>query len=164
MMMRQWTSKLLLLLGVLILLSTYAGAQEIRGGLLLHDIAPVWGNQRIEKGLDVNAEIILGKGLVRPNMGFLLNLHGDTNCVYAGVLVGSTFGRCFGDFAVGGELVGDYTRKLGSPVLFRIAGEIGYMFNEHLGFGFLLHHVSNANIAKHNAGVDVVGFRVRYIF
>ena len=130
---------------------------EVKIGLLYHDIAPVWGNTKIEKGVDLNAEILLGMGNFRPHIGLSINIHGYTSRAYVGYSC-HIGGDLFGAVSLGGAYIIDYVRRLGSPVLFRIAGEIGYQLGRH-SVSVILDHISNANLAEHNQGLDLLGIR-----
>ena len=134
---------------------------EVKIGLLYHDIAPVWGNTKIERGVDLNAEYIMGQNIVRTNYGFTLNLQGHTSRAYGGlVIVGDDYivDSLRASLAIGVCFVWGYERKLGSPVLFRVAGEMGYQFGPH-SISIILDHISNANLAEHNQGLDLLGVR-----
>ena len=132
---------------------------EVKIGLLYHDIATVWGNTKVEGGYDVNAEIIghvLGN--ISAHVGFSLNLCGETSRIYFGVTPVFNYHGVVFSGGIGCAIVGNYVRKLGSPVLFRVAGEIGYQFGPH-SISIILDHISNANLAEHNAGLDLLGIR-----
>ena len=148
---------------LILLCVTTAQAQDIRMGILAHDVAPLWGNERIEGGMDVNVEAIFGKGIVRPSIGVAVNSHGDTSRAYSGVVIGAGYRSVFADISCGLAAVVGAKRSLGSVVLFRIAAEIGYRWGVH-SISLMLDHVSNAGLAEHNAGLDVLGLRYGYRF
>ena len=133
-------------------------AHEIKIGILYHDIAQVWGNTKIEGGYDVNCEFLWGTGLVRPCGGFAINSQGETSRAYIGYNFMVVHRSCFASAFGGGAVVFNYHRALGSHVLFRVAGEIGYQFGPH-SISIILDHISNANLAEHNAGLDLLGIR-----
>jgi len=137
------------------------GANELKIGLLYHDIAPVWGNTKIERGVDLNAEFIFGAGLVKTNAGVSLSSSGETSRVYAGFVVGRNLCGISCSLGFGLATVVNYERALGSTVLFRVAGEIGLTLTkdgQHT-LSLILDHISNANLAEHNAGLDLLGVR-----
>jgi lipid A 3-O-deacylase len=77
----------------------------------------------------------------------------------------------FAQGSLGGAYHDGYTgpaprgrKDLGSPVLFRESVEIGYQVTPTLSISALLDHISNANLANHNAGITSVGGRVGFKF
>ena len=134
-------------------------AHELKIGILYHDIAQVWGNTKIEGGYDVSAEFQLGSGFLRHGIGVSVNSKGQTSRVYYSLVPRLVLNRplCV-SFALGVAYQWDAVRKLGSPILFRVAGEIGYRFGPH-SISIILDHISNANLAEHNAGLDLFGIR-----
>ena len=139
------------------------GSQEIRVGVLAHDVAPLWGNARIEQGADINAEGIFGKGIIRHSIGISINHLGATSRIYSSLIIGTQGAGLFGDLGLGVAYQAWTKRNLGSHVLFRIAAEVGYRWGQH-SISILLDHISNANLAPHNAGLDVLGIRYGYRF
>ena len=148
---------------LILLCATAAQAQEIRGGILAHDVAPLWGNERVERGVDINAEAIFGKGVIRPNIGVAFNSRGGTSRAYTGITIGTAYHGVFADCGLGFAALVNAQRKLGSAVLFRIAAEMGYRWGKH-SISLMLDHVSNAGLADHNAGLDVLGVRYGWRF
>ena len=133
-------------------------AHELKIGILYHDIAQVWGNTKIEKGVDLNGELIIGTGLARASVGASYNLFGHTSRVTTCLVISHGVDNLSFNLFVGGAVAVNPVRKLGSPVLFRVAGEIGYRFGPH-SISIILDHISNANLAEHNAGLDLLGIR-----
>ena len=152
---------------------------EVRAGVLAHDVDDLWSGNRKEGGVDLNAEIIFSRpsfsllsGYVRTNFGLSINTHGDTSMVYGGILWElETKPGIFLDLGIGaaihnGQLeTGQEDKKsLGSRVLFRIPIEIGYALNEHHRISILFVHVSNGYLADPNEGLDMLGLRYGYRF
>ena len=153
--------RFLLTLLVLLCMFSVAEANEVRTGLLFHDIATVWGNAKIENGVDFRFEFVLGEGLIRPNIGATVNSKGYTSKIYAGALLSYPSERFVAQIGLGGCIQANAIRKLGSTALFRLSAELGYMFG-NFGITFLLDHISNANLVRPNQGLDVVGLSVIY--
>jgi hypothetical protein len=155
--------------------------REIRGGPLWHDVDGLWSDERVERGIDWNAELLLwkkglvlpfGLGSLHPNLGASVNDAGDTSKVYAGVLLDleTPFGL-FLDLGIGGawhdgarETRDPDRKELGSRLLFRIPIELGYAFTEHHRLMVSFDHVSNAGLASPNEGLDTLGVRYGYRF
>lgn len=146
-------------------LAVTAPALEIRTGILIHDIADLWGYTKIERGIDLNAEIILGQGMVRPNFGASINSKGYTSCAYSGILFALGRNHWIADFGFGLAFQVNAVRKLGSSILFRLAAEIGYSFGRHR-LSLILDHLSNGagffGWKIPNAGRDDLGIRWGY--
>ena len=159
------------LLPIILLLSIPLSAQlEFRGGVFVHDTANWWGCQKKESGFDINGEVILGAGWIRPNAGMNINSAGHTSKIYAGVVVEPDVGDLLVSFGLGlavhdGELIGDEcNRSLGFRVLFRVSLELGWKFGRHR-IMIIWDHISNARIlAEVNDGLDVMGVRYGFSF
>lgn len=150
---------------------------EIRTGILAHDV-PIWSGFSEEGGVDFNAEFIFGypdypllSGILHTNLGFSLNSRGDTSKIYSGLLWEYLWDSgIFLDLGLGlavhdGKLDNNDDRKeLGSRILFRIPIEIGLLFAGHHGISIMFDHVSNANLADPNEGLDTLGLRYSYRF
>ncbi len=152
---------------------------EIRGGVLAHDVGKLWSHTRKEGGIDYNAEVIFGRprfkilsGLVRINLGGSIHSRQETSKLYAGLLWeyqtrwGLILDLGFGLAVHTGELESDnMDRKwLGSRFLLRMAIEAGYVLDEHHRVSILFDHISNANLAVPNEGMDSLGIRYGYRF
>lgn len=153
--------------------------REIRAGVLAHDVDGLWSGTRRETGLDWNAEIIFSQqglelplGSLHPNLGLSINDHGDTSKGYAGLLweVDTRSGLFF-DLGVaaaihdGDRQSRDEDRKqLGSRVLARVSAELGITLRDHHRLMLTFDHVSNANLARPNQGLDTLGIRYGYRF
>jgi lipid A 3-O-deacylase len=150
-----------------------------RLGLLVHDIGGLWSNTRSEGGTDVNAEVVfnrpiftLWQGVVLPNFGVSINSQGDTGKVYGGVVWEFQFSNGFffnigTGFAVhNGQLESNDSNKkqLGSRILFREPIEFGFTFCEKHRISIMFDHISNADLAEPNEGLDTLGVRYGYQF
>jgi lipid A 3-O-deacylase len=160
---------ILAILGLLALLPS-AQAAEIRLGVLAHDVG-VFGGEH-EEGHDVMAEFLFDSPDVlapiwapRPHVGVAVNTVGDTSQAYAGLTWRwDATDWLFLDFSLGGsihngELETDRQDKvnLGSRVLFRESIGVGVRLNESHTVSVVLAHISNANLAEHNEGLDTFG-------
>jgi lipid A 3-O-deacylase len=152
---------------------------EVRLGVLAHDIGLFGGNA--EDGADLNAEVrFVSPSFLRwafsprPHLGVSINTAGATDQVYFGLTWTATLFRdvivrgdgLFVELALGGAVHDgeiDTTRpdrkSLGSRVLFREAFEIGWAFTPSQSISFMLDHMSNANLAERNEGLDNFGIR-----
>jgi hypothetical protein len=153
--------------------------QEVRAGLLAHDVDDLWSGSSKEEGVDFSAELVtnypdmfLWQGHIRSNLGLSINSQGDTSTLYAGLLwdrdlVFRTFISLGLGLAVhNGELAADEEDKkgLGSRILFRVPLELGYRFGAHHRVMFFFVHLSNAHLASPNEGMDMLGLRYGYRF
>ena len=153
--------------------------QEIRVGVLAHDVDHLWSGSRREGGVDLNGEIILGRpgfsllsAMVNPNLGLSVNTQGDTSSIYGGILCewkaksGIFFDLGLGAAVHNGKLdTNDADKKsLGSRVLFRIPIELGYSITDHHQISVLFVHMSNGYLAEPNQGLDELGLRYGYRF
>jgi hypothetical protein len=152
---------------------------EVRVGVLAHDVDDLWSGSRKEDGVDINAEIIFGRpsfsilsGTVRPNFGLSINTFGDTSKLYSGLVWEFKMkSGLFLNLGVGaaihdGELETrrEDKKELGSRVLFRIPIEIGHTFRERHRVSIAFDHLSNANLADPNEGLDTLGLLYGYRF
>ena len=146
---------------------------EVKAGLLGHDVGFL--GHHIEHGPDVDLEMLFTSpdflsilGAPRPHIGADINTAGATSDGYAGLTWGiSVIQNLFrsGDYIfANGSLGAAYQdgyidssppgrKKLGSPVLFRESAELGYQITPVISVSALLDHISNANLARHNAGI-----------
>jgi lipid A 3-O-deacylase len=152
---------------------------EIRLGVLWHDVG-VFGTSK-ERGADLNAELrFVSPAFLepllspRPHLGVSVNTDGDTDQAYAGLTWTFTLFRqllnpvdsLFLDASLGGAVhdgklsTRDPHRKnLGSRFLFRESLEIGYRFTPAQSVSVILDHISNADLASRNEGLDNLGLR-----
>jgi hypothetical protein len=157
---------------------------ELKIGALGHDLGFL--GHHIEGGADVNGEILFTPpdflsiiGSPRPHLGGDVNTAGNTNDFYFGLTWGITliqnlFGHGDGIF-LNGSLGGAYQdgyenssppnrKKLGSAILFRESAELGYQLTPTIDISAFLEHISNANLATHNAGITSAGGRIGFKF
>jgi lipid A 3-O-deacylase len=152
--------------------------QELRLGALVHDMPGLWSGFRLERGADINAEVILAPsipmlgGNLRPAIGVSVSTSGQTSKAYfdarwmiearSGFFLGLGLGA-----AVHNGLIDptEVDRKaLGSRVLFHIPLEIGYRFDGRNSLSMYFDHVSNGYTQKYNEGFDSLGVRYGYKF
>ena len=156
---------------------------EVKAGILAHDVGFL--GHHLEKGPDVNLEMLFTPpdllaviGSPRPHIGADINTAGKTSDGYFGLtwgimLIQNLFGAGDGIFANGslGGAVHDASpltgavqppgrKLLGSRILFRESAELGYQMTPQLSVSAILDHISNANLAKRNAGITNAGARV----
>ena len=153
---------------------------EVKIGSLGHDVGFLGDN--IEHGPDLNLEMLFTPpdllaviGSPRPHIGADINVAGETSDAYAGLTWGisliqnlfSPDDYIFAQGSLGGAYQDGYTstaprgrKDLGSPVLFRESAEIGYQITPAISISAILDHISNANLANHNAGITSAGGRV----
>lgn len=157
---------------------------EFKIGSLGHDVGFLGDN--IEHGPDLNLEMLFTSpdllaviGSPRPHIGGDINLSGETSDAYAGLtwgvsLIQNVFTSgdyIFAEGSLGGAYQDGYTttaprgrKNLGSPVLFRESAEIGYQITPTISISAILDHISNANLANHNAGITSAGGRIGWKF
>jgi lipid A 3-O-deacylase len=169
--------------------STMAVAQdqivdEFKFGVLAHDVGLF--DDHIESGADINFEMLFTPpafldiiGSPRPHLGGSLNTAGNTNSGYFGLTWGITLIQnlfrsgdgVFINGSLGGALQDGYTnsaqpgrKTLGSTALFRGSLELGYQLTPNLSISGFLDHMSNADLASHNAGLTDAGARLGFKF
>jgi len=155
---------------------------EVKLGVLSHDVGFL--GHHVESGNDVNLEVLFASpdilgfiGSPRPHIGADINTDGRTSDGYFGLtcgimLIQNLFGAGDGIFANGslGGAVHDASpltgavqppgrKLLGSRILFRESAELGYQMTPQLSVSAILDHISNANLAKRNAGITNAGAR-----
>jgi hypothetical protein len=151
---------------------------EIRGGILAHDQDFLVSGIRREDGVNGNLELLFRPllagpyGTLRPALGGTFNVAGGTSFVYldARYEIETTSGIFFG-IGLGGavhdgelRLVDPARKALGSRVLFHIPVEIGVRWEGRHSLSIYAEHVSNANLASANEGIDNIGVRYGYRF
>lgn len=153
---------------------------ELRAGVLAHDPDNLWSGFRRESGVDVSAEIVFYRpglpilwGRLRPNLGVSVNDRGDTSQAYAGALwelegsSGLFFAAGLGASIHDGRLESRSRKdlkELGSRVLIRTAFDLGYSIRHRHRLMATFAHVSNANLAAPNQGLDTIGARYGFRF
>jgi lipid A 3-O-deacylase len=153
---------------------------EMKIGVLAHDVGFL--GDSIEHGPDINLELLFTPpeilrviGSPRPTLGGDINTAGETSDAYFGLTWGITLiqnmfgsgGSLFANAGLGGAVQNGYTdnappgrKNLGSPVLFHLSLELGYQFTPRLSVSAFLEHMSNADLAPHNAGITSAGGRI----
>jgi len=176
--------KVLFVVLALLLTSSFASAEEsepivseIRGGVYAHDIS-FWSFHR-ENGVDINGEVLFTSPDIlkaiwapRPHLGATVNTSGNTSHAYGGLTWEYDLpAGFFVDGNLGLSVHNGYLntnksdrKSLGSPVLFRVGGALGYNITERVNISVQYEHMSNAYIANPNEGMDNVGLRLGYRF
>ena len=157
---------------------------EFKAGVTAHDVGFL--DHHVESGADINLEmlftppsILQAIGSPRPHIGANINTSGNTDAGYFGLTWGITLiqnlfgtgGGIFANGSLGGAVNDGYIdsappgrKKLGSPVLFRESAELGYQATPTLSVSAFVDHMSNANLAEHNAGITNAGARFGFKF
>jgi lipid A 3-O-deacylase len=154
---------------------------EVKGGVLAHDVPDLWSGFRTEDdAVAVNIEALLSPSLnflggsIRPAIGGSIATEGGTSNAYVDARwefetpCGIFFSIGLGGTIHNGETELKYSdqeaKALGSRVLFHIPAEIGYRFDQHSSLSVYFEHMSNANTADFNEGLDRLGVRYGYRF
>jgi lipid A 3-O-deacylase len=159
---------------------------EVKLGVLAHDIRVFGLGRSGETGADVTIEVLFPSpaflrnlGAPRPHLGVSINTAGHTDYGYLGLTWSGRPWRPLlalpeGLFAAGslGGGVHDGHRNtapperkiLGSRLLFRESVEAGYQLTRKVSFSVMLDHVSNAGLATHNQGLTNFGTRIGVTF
>lgn len=151
---------------------------EMRLGVLDHDTDNLWSGFSRENGIDINAELVFSPkfdlfyGVVRPNLGVTINTEGDTSKLYAGGVWEYVWPNdFFFDFGIGlavhdgeTETLEFAKKELGSTVLLRFVGEVGFTFAAWHRMSLMFDHISNGYTASPNEGLDTLGIRYTIIF
>jgi lipid A 3-O-deacylase len=157
---------------------------EFKFGVLAHDVGLF--DKPVESGADINFEMLFTPpeffrviGSPRPHLGGSLNTAGNTNSGYFGLtwgiaLIQNLFGWG-GELFLNGSLGGAFQdgfhndappdrKKLGSTALFRGSLELGYQLSPTVSISGFIDHMSNADLAQHNAGITDAGARLGFKF
>jgi lipid A 3-O-deacylase len=151
---------------------------EVRGGVLAHDVPDLWSGFRLERGVDVNAELLFGAGLpilggnLRPALGGSLNTEGYTSKAYADLRWELELpAHLFLGLGLGAALHDGYLapsepdrKALGARVLFHIPLELGVRLDARQSLSVYFEHTSNGSTARYNEGLDGLGVRYGYRF
>ena len=145
---------------------------EMRAGIVDHDTGLLGNNK--EEGFDVSLEARF-QPLTgwpwddiwhpRPHIGANFSTAGGTSSLYTGLTWIWRFGgRYFFSVDLGGAIhdgkrtTSDPERKeLGTRLLFREAIELGIDLDDRFALSVRFDHISNANIASENEGLDTAG-------
>jgi len=156
---------------------------EFRLGVYDHD-ASVLGHQK-ETGADIGAEILFTSPSLleaiwspRPVIGGLVNTSGETDQAYVGLTWTWDFAHSVlmndDGFYVEGTLGGgvndghtnvtpaesQHRKALGSNALFREDVDLGYRFSPRWSLAISYNHISDADLAVRNEGLNDIGLRV----
>jgi lipid A 3-O-deacylase len=150
---------------------------EAKLGVMDHDIGLF--DHHIEPGADINGELLFTSpaflraiGAPRLHLGGSVNTSGNTSYAYVGLTwTAELWGSWFAGFGLGGAIHDGETtgtipdhKRLGARVLFHESLEPGYRLTTALSLSLFLDHMSNANLARHNAGLTNFGVRMGYKF
>lgn len=146
---------------------------EIKGGILAHDVPGLWSGFSLEKGIDLNVEMLFGLGLpflggtIRPAIGGSVNFEGYTSKGYVDarwevdlphrLFFGLGIGAAIHDGKL--EPTNADRKALGSRVLFHVPVEIGFRLDERQSISVYFEHTSNGNTATYNEALDNIGLR-----
>ena len=165
---------------------------DVRIGVLAHDVPLTSNNKEspgVDLNLEVTfaPSVAFLFGTIRPALGATINFAGHTSKVYLDArwqvecCWGGFFALGIGAAIHNGEVdslanLGSLTgsallravatserhKQLGSRVLFHPNVEWGYRLSERNSVSIYWEHISNANIAKRNEGLDTLGLRYGY--
>jgi hypothetical protein len=167
---------------------------EVKIGALAHDVPLTGHSKEpsgVDLNLEVTLgpSIALLYGTIRPALGATINFAGYTSKAYLDArwqvecCWGSFFALGIGAAIHNGEVdslanvmsltgvalqnaiaTSENHKQLGSRVLFHPSAEWGYRLNEHNSLSIFYEHISNANTAAKNEGLDTLGLRYGYRF
>lgn len=152
---------------------------EIKVGVLIHDVGGLWSGFSLEPDsadIHIYATLrphlsILG-GELRPAIGGSINTVGATSRAYldarweiqgpAQLFFSIGIGAAIHDGKLGPS---EPDRKaLGSRVLFHFPAEIGWRWDGHNSVSVYFEHVSNGYTQDYNEALDAIGVRYGYKF
>jgi lipid A 3-O-deacylase len=152
---------------------------DMKIGALQHDPS-ITGNRKEPFTTDLNLEVMFSPslpilfGTVRPALGATINFAGFTSKAYLDArwqvecCWGAFFALGIGAAIHNGEedslATAQNHKQLGYRVLFHPNLEWGYRFTEHHSLSIFFEHISNANTASKNEGLDNLGLRYGYRF
>lgn len=160
--------------------------KEVRAGVFAQACCGGVGSSK-EQGAAINAEAVFASprvlsfiGAPRPVAGLTVATDGDaTSQIYGGLEWKAEISRFFIAAGAGvavhnGETdrydpIADagrvsHTVFFGCPVLFRLAGDIGYQASERIAVSLHWNHISNAELCSENEGLDQMGVRLGLSF
>lgn len=152
---------------------------EVKIGVLAHDVPYLWSNFRAEPAsADINVEVLFSPalpflgGTIRPAVGGTVSTIGATSHGYIDARWQyETASRIFFGLGIGaavhnGQLqLDDWDRKaLGSRLLFHFPIEIGYRLDDRSSISAYFEHISNGYTVSPNEGLDRLGIRYGYRF
>ncbi|WP_028863635.1 acyloxyacyl hydrolase [Psychromonas aquimarina] len=151
---------------------------ELKFGLLAHDVKGFWSDTKREQGVDINIEglfppfaRLLG-GVIQPAVGASINSHGGTTKLYVDALWKFNIGHsCFNSIGLGIAVHNEEThpeesdmKSLGSRFLTHLPLEIGCSVTPRYSLSLYFDHISNGGTNHTNQGMDTLGLRVGYQF
>jgi len=107
--------------------------------------------------LSVGVEGVFGAGVIKPTIGI------DINKIYTGFTIETMGLGLFASLGLGGAVNVRASRNLGSILLFRASVGFGYKLGAHR-LSIVYDHVSNADLASYNPGLNVLGICYGYRF
>jgi lipid A 3-O-deacylase len=159
---------------------------EVKLGVLAHDIRLFGLGRPGETGADVNVEVLFPSpaffrvlGSPRPHLGGSLNTAGQTNYGYVGLTWSGRPWRpllklpdaLFVAGSLGGAIHDGHLntappgrKRLGSRLLFRESVEFGYQLTRGLSVSVMFDHLSNAGLSTYNQSLNNLGVRVGLTF
>ncbi|WP_425360250.1 acyloxyacyl hydrolase [Candidatus Tisiphia endosymbiont of Ceraclea dissimilis] len=165
---------------ILLLIGSRTMADEMRIGVLRHDLGYKFGlsgrsRERIEKGCDFNLEWLFEKYkflYAYPHIGTSINSDSYTSHIYTGITWHFDMTKCvffeasFGFAIHNGEIekLNQRRRALGTRFLFRESLSLGVVIQEKHAVSLIIDHLSNAKIVKLNPGLTNLGVRYGYKF
>ena len=159
---------------------------EVKLGVLAHDIRVFGLGRSGETGADVTIEVLFPSpaflrnlGAPRPHLGVSINTAGQTDYGYIGLTWSGRPWRpllmlpegLFVAGSLGGVAHDGYLntappgrKRLGSRLLFRESAEVGYQLTRRVSVSALFDHLSNAGLADYNQSLNNLGVRVGVTF
>ncbi len=159
---------------------------EVKLGVLAHDIRVLGLGRSGETGADLNIEIVFPSpaflrllGAPRPHLGVSVNTAGQTDYGYVGLTWSGRPWRpllalseaLFVAGSLGGGAHDGYLntappgrKRLGSRLLFRESVEVGYQLTRRVSVSALYDHLSNAGLAHYNQSLNNLGVHVGVTF
>jgi hypothetical protein len=161
---------------------------EFKGGVLDHGVT--FFEHSVETGVDLNGELLFhplfdpldmfGASIIfRPNFGANVSTNDKTSTLYSGLSIDIMLARnvlqegdgFFLDGALGLAVHDGYLdnappnrKALGSRLLGRRAGEIGYQITPQWSISAVIDHIGNYGLAHPNAGLKTAGIRLGFKF
>ncbi len=146
---------------------------EFRVGIQSHDVGLTGHTHEDGENLALEvlfpepADLLPAPFAPSPILGVSLNRVGDTSHGYAGITwqFDLFHPRVFWDLALGVAVHNGKVNRhpghaaLGSRVLFRESIAIGYRLTDTQSLALAFDHISNANLANYNDGIDTIGVR-----
>ncbi len=156
-----------------------AARYEVRAGGAAYDVGP-FTPDTFDGGV-INGEVLAPSpaflavlGSPRPYIGTDIAISDDPIDVFYAGLNWEAYltDRFYLGLSLGGSVNTDQKKRndegelrdLGSPVLFHLQASAGLDFTRDIGMQVYLNHISNANLASSNDGLESTGARLIYRF